>query len=385
MSKLGKILLYSVLIIIGLYFLVNGLMEAKAFLAPLVIAILLTMLVLPAARKFEKWGMQKGWAAFFSDLLIILFTFIFFIVISSQVQTFVEDWPKISKKIQPQLEKAEKYIEEQTGVNLGKRLDLEQLINPKDDPQKESKEEREQTANDKIVSGIASSAMNFFNFLGSMMLVFIYIFFFLLYRNKFEKSLLKIVPESQSEKTRDIVSNSASIAQQYLVGKFILILFLAVFYSAGLLIFDVKYAVFAGIIAAVLSLIPYIGNVIGGAIALSFAFLSGGIVSIIGVIAVFSVAQFIESYFLEPYVVGEKVELNPIIIIIIVVLGEAVWGIAGMVVAIPLSGIAKVVFDRIPVLKPYGYLLGDEDLSTGKSFIGKLVDRIKKKFRNGNQ
>lgn len=385
MSKLGKILLYSVLIIIGLYFLVNGLMEAKAFLAPLVIAILLTMLVLPAARKFEKWGMQKGWAAFFSDLLIILFTFIFFIVISSQVQTFVEDWPKTSKKIQPQLEKAEKYIEEQTGVNLGKRLDLEQLINPKDDPQKESKEEREQTANDKIVSGIASSAMNFFNFLGSMMLVFIYIFFFLLYRNKFEKSLLKIVPESQSEKTRDIVSNSASIAQQYLVGKFILILFLAVFYSAGLLIFDVKYAVFAGIIAAVLSLIPYIGNVIGGAIALSFAFLSGGIVSIIGVIAVFSVAQFIESYFLEPYVVGEKVELNPIIIIIIVVLGEAVWGIAGMVVAIPLSGIAKVVFDRIPVLKPYGYLLGDEDLSTGKSFIGKLVDRIKKKFRNGNQ
>ena len=171
------------------------------------------------------------------------------------------------------------------------------------------------------------------------------------------------------------------VAKSYLSGKFLLILFLGIFYSVGMLLLGVKYAIFAGIIAAILSLVPYFGNLIGGAISVLFAFVSGGSVFIIfAVIGIFVVAQFIESYLLEPYIVGKQVELNPIVIIIMVILGEAVWGVTGMVISIPLTGILKVVFDAMPTTQPLGYLLGNEDISDGEGMFKKIEIKIKNVF-----
>ena len=398
MSRAGKIILYFVITVIGLYFLLNGLVEAKSFLSPLIVAVFLSMLILPVCRRFEKWGLNRGWSAFFSDLLIVFLTFGFILIITAQLQRFISDWPEISKKLEPGIEQAEKFIEDKTGVNLGKRYELESLFptsgkkQEKSDPKEKSDQNdtREQSdaeksgLNGKIFSGVASSAISLFGFIGSMALVFIYIFFFLLYRRKLRKSLLMMVHDEQKEKTEEILNNSTNIAQQYLVGKSILILILAILYSVGLLMVGIQYAVFAALIAAILTLVPYIGNVIGGGIAVLFALLGGGgLMTVLGVILVFAVAQFIENNLLEPYVVGKKVELNPIVIIIIVILGEAVWGVIGMVVAIPITGMLKVLFDNIPLLRPYGYLLGNEDLSTDEGFITKMENWIRKKTGAG--
>lgn len=399
MSKAGKIIIYSVLIILGFYFLVNGIMQAKGFLAPMLIAILLTMLVLPVSHKLEGYGMNRGWAAFFSDLLIIVLAFGFFLLLSAQISSFIEDWPKISRKIEPRIEKLEDYVQNKTGFNLEKKINLSRLTSGQADSTNSAKSSTGNTVSEnsdgstsessksgnlqrkKILSGLADSVFAFLNFLGTMLLVFVYIFFFLLYRSKFEKSLLKMVPDRDRSKTKNIIGNSAKVAQQYLVGKFLLIIFLAVFYSLGMILIGVKYAVFAGIIAAILSLVPYIGNFIGGGISVIFSFLGGGgIGSALGVIGVFTVAQFIESYILEPYIVGEKVELNPVVIILIVVLGNAVWGIVGMVIAIPVTGIIKVVFDYIPIMHPYGYLLGNEDVGSSESSMEKAGKWIKNKL-----
>ncbi|MDQ3395762.1 MAG: AI-2E family transporter, partial [Bacteroidota bacterium] len=80
-----------------------------------------------------------------------------------------------------------------------------------------------------------------------------------------------------------------------------------------------------------------------------------------------------------PYVVGHKVELNPLIIIIVVVLGGAVWGVMGMIISIPVFGILKIVFDHIPVLNPLGYALGEEDISSEdeENIFEKLYKKIK--------
>lgn len=413
MTKSLRILLYLFIAVVGLYFAVIGIAAAKNFLAPLVIAILLAMLVLPVADKLEGIGVSRGWSAFWSDLILVMATLVFLFVISAQVKLVAEDWNKISQRIEPAIQNTFDFIEEQTGVSLdqifGMPAFLENSDNQTSDRQddksteEDEKDTDKQKANDgltpdkkenggsplsgsafsgkEILSGVASSAAGLFGFLGNLMLVFIYVFFFLLYRAKLKKSLLKMIPEHQQERTSDIVNNSVDVAKGYLVGRFILIVFLAIFYSTGMLLLGVKYAVFAGIIAAILSLIPYIGNMIGGAISILLALVSGGtFLMALGVLGIFSLAQFIESYLLEPYVVGKQVELNPIMIIIIVIMGEAVWGVMGMVIAIPVTGILKVIFDAIPKTRPLGYLLGNEDISSGDGIFKKVKDKIKKKF-----
>ena len=98
----------------------------------------------------------------------------------------------------------------------------------------------------------------------------------------------------------------------------------------------------------------------------------GGATAILGVLIVFSITQFIESYILEPYVVGHKVEINPVFTIIIVILGGALWGVAGMIISIPVLGILKVVFDHVPYLHPFGYLIGEEEKEGGVNFFKKI-------------
>ena len=79
---------------------------------------------------------------------------------------------------------------------------------------------------------------------------------------------------------------------------------------------------------------------------------------VLGVFISYVIVQFIQTYFLETLVVGEKVNINPLLTIAGLIVGELVWGIAGMVLTIPLLGMAKIIFDNIKPLQPLGFLLG---------------------------
>ena len=171
-----------------------------------------------------------------------------------------------------------------------------------------------------------------------------------------------MVPPDRQERTEEVIADAAQVAQNYLFGRMLLLLFLAGLYAIGLSISGVQNAILISLLAAVLSLLPYVGNIIGYSVAVALAFVGGGGAgSVIGVSITFAITQFVESYVLEPYVVGDKVNLNPVFTIIVVVLGGAVWGVVGMLIAIPFLAIAKVIFDHVPALQPLGYLLGEED------------------------
>lgn len=195
-----------------------------------------------------------------------------------------------------------------------------------------------------------------------------------------------MAPDEKRDKTKKVLSDSTQISQSYLTGRLILIIFLAVLYSAGLSISGVKHAILISVLAAVLSLIPYIGNIIGFFLAIIMAFFSGSnLMGALGVAITFAIAQFVESYILEPYIVGDKVNLNPIFTIIVVVLGGAIWGILGMLIAIPALAIIKIVFNHIPVLQPYGYLFGQEgenkEEDDSKNFLTKTKKWALNKFK----
>ena len=365
-DKAFRIILYSTMIIIGAYFLFEGLYKAKPFLIPLSIAVLLAMVMVPVARKFESWGVSKGWAVLFSDLIILAFCVLIIYVVGIQVKQIADDWPQYEKKLQPKIEQVQQFVSEKTGMGM--------------DEIKEKLKGVKSSGEAKGGGGIGIYVKQFFSFGGNFLLVFVYIFFLMYYRQKFKKSILGFVPKEKRATARKIIDEASKVSQHYLFGRFILIVILAVLYAVGLMIVGIKQAVLISLIAAMLSLIPYIGNIVGYGIALIMgALTSDGIGSIVGVSIVFGVAQFVESYILEPYIVGDKVDLNPTLTIVGVVVLGTVWGVAGMVIAIPVLGIVKVIADHVPVLNPVGYALGNEDISTDARWVEKLKDWVSRK------
>src|SRR5690606_2489444 len=139
-------------------------------------------------------------------------------------------------------------------------------------------------------------------------------------------------------------------------------IFLTVLYAIGLGISGVDNVVFISILAALLSLIPYIGNIIGFGFAMALGVASGGESgTLLGIVIVFSVTQFIETYILEPYVVGDQVDIHPFFIIVTVILANIIWGVMGMVLVVPLVGMLNVVLKNVDSLKVFGFLLGNGD------------------------
>lgn len=403
-NKAKTILIYFALIIVSLFFLFSGLVQAKSFLAPLSIAALLAMVMLPVCRWFEGKGIKRGWASLFSDLIILLFFVVLTGIVATQVKSLAEDWPQIKQRVKPKIEQLQEFVASKTGLsvqeinqkipgsssgsggqekssssNQQQQQSSQQQQQSQQQSQSQSGSQSQQQSGGSMMKAAGGFIGQFFSFLGSFLLTFIYIFFFLLYRNKFRKSILKMVPEEKRASAQKIIGESAKISQNYLFGRLILIIFLAGIYSLGLIVSGVKNAILISMLAATLSLIPYIGNIIGYVLAVGMAFFSGsGATGAIGVSITFAIAQFVESYVLEPYIVGDKVDLNPVFTIIVVVLGGAVWGVMGMLIAIPALGIVKVICDYIPVLQPLGYLFGEEDTKDKKEGKDNIFKKTKR-------
>ena len=151
-----------------------------------------------------------------------------------------------------------------------------------------------------------------------------------------------------------------NVTQNYLVGMLTVIGILAVLNTTGLFIVGLEHAVFFGVFAALLAIIPYIGIIIGALPPLVYALLlTDSLLTPVFVIAVFGTVQFLEGNFITPRIVGSKVSINPFVAMVALIIGGELWGISGMILFVPLIGILKVVFDQIEELKPYGYLLGN--------------------------
>jgi predicted PurR-regulated permease PerM len=378
--KTGKplhILVFSTLLILLIILLFWGSKQAYGFLMPLAVAALLAMIILPVAEQFEKWGVARAWASLFADLIVIAAFVGMGFLLAQQIQNLTDDWPTIEKRVKAELKKATDFVEKKTGISL----DQQQQKMGIDKLSKSTGQERSsQAISDSRIAKTAKTAIGtLMTYFSNLLLIFIYIFFFLFYRSKLKKSILKFVNEEEKDNAEEIIDQSTSISQNYLYGKLVMILFLIVLYSIGLSVSGVNNAILIAIIAALLTFIPFVGNIIGFTLAAFMALISGaGTAGLIGVAITFTITQFVESYILQPYVVGDKVDLNPIITIIVVILGGAVWGLVGMLIAIPVTGIFKSVCDHIPALKPVGYLLGNEDIKDEKSDQDNFFSRTRK-------
>jgi predicted PurR-regulated permease PerM len=155
------------------------------------------------------------------------------------------------------------------------------------------------------------------------------------------------------------VEESSRVVQNYLGGLAVMIACLWVMYGIGFSIVGVKHAIFFAVLCGLLEIVPFVGNLTGNALTVLMVLSQGGSLGmVVGVVATYSAVQFIQSYLLQPLVVGSRVNLNAFFTIAVLVVGNLVWGVGGMVMAIPLTGIIKIICEHITPLRPFAFLLG---------------------------
>lgn len=356
----------AVYMLLFLFLLFAGLFYARSFLVPLTFAGLLSMLLLPVSVKLE----QKGWNKILAIIVCILILVLFFAGVATllawQVSDMAQNASEIEKNITQKINQVKEYLTNSFGIPRQKQ---EQIIQ-----QQQSSSQKSMGAN--FTAAFASVGTLLANFL----LVLVYVFLFMYFRQHLKNFVLKIVPADKQQKAVKTIEDCRKVAQKYITGLATMIVCLWVMYGIGFSIVGVKNTVFFAILCGLLEIVPFVGNITGTVLTMFVSLAQGGDMSlVIGIAATYAIVQFIQTYLLEPLIVGSEVNINPLFTIASIVAGELVWGIPGMVLAIPIMGITKIVCDNVEELKPFGYLLG-ENKKKGKTGV---IDKIKGWFKSG--
>lgn len=188
----------------------------------------------------------------------------------------------------------------------------------------------------------------------------IFVFLMLLLKDKF-RIFFQQVGQKSNGLVLEVMVRISKLSRKYIRGVLIVLVILGVLNSIGFLILGLKYAILLGFLAGFLNIIPYIGVLIGSLFPITIALVTKDSAWFaVGALGVCVFTQFLENNFITPKVVGSSVSINPLASILALLAFGMLWGVVGMVVAIPLMGMLKVVCDAIPGLQPYGYLLGED-------------------------
>ena len=160
-----------------------------------------------------------------------------------------------------------------------------------------------------------------------------------------------LVPESQRETIFKLARESDEVLSAFLRGQILVMLALAFIYSLGLSLVGLKFAIAIGVVSGLVSFVPYLGFVFGiGLAGLTVALEPNPLWQMIGVVATFSIAQFIEGSLLTPKLVGTRIGLHPVIVIFAVAAGGQLFGFFGILLALPaaavLSVLVRFAYDR---------------------------------------
>ena len=305
--------------------LIAFLIIAKSILIPLGIALLLAFILFPVHKKFMKWGVGNILAAFLAILLLVIITGGGITFFSAEIIALSDDISSFGTKLSKLYTDVIVFINE--NVSLVDDLNKDQLLKDLESWLKDSA--------GSLLGGTFNSTANFFTGIVTM---FIYMFLFLIYHKGLVRAFMKFSPEDKKQQFFKMLKGIQQVGQKYLSGMSLLILILGFANSIGLWIIGIDSPFLFGFLAASLSIIPYIGTTLGATIPVLYAFMSNDQLWVpLAVAGLFWFIQLVESNFLSPKVVGNSVNVNAFAAILSLIIGAAIWGVAGMVLFLPFA------------------------------------------------
>jgi len=332
--------------LVGLIALLAIMYIAKSIIIPIVFSVIIAIVLHPFINFLVRLKINRILAIVITMFLTFLVIAAFGIVLINQASRFGESWPIL--------------IEKFTSLLNQNIADAADYFNK--DPQK-IHDWITKTQGELINSSAAAIGQTLVilgNGLVVLLLIPFYVFMILFYQPLILEFIVRISGSNYESHVRVIVSQIKTVIQHYLIGLIIEAGLMAVLNTAALLMLGIEYAVILGILAAVLNVIPYVGGIIAVALPMMVALVTKPSPwYAIYIMIAYYIIQLIDNNYIVPYIVASKVKINALFSVIIVLVGNALWGVPGMFLSMPLLAILKLICDHIDPLKPYGFLLGD--------------------------
>ena len=339
---INKDLTHFLKVVLLLFFLFATAYFGREFFIPLTLGVLFATLFLPVCKWFESKKINHTISCLLSTLILLIFIAGFGGLIWWQGSELANQSDQIEKNVNSVISEVQKFIQQNFGMSKSE--------------QKQQMEDQQSSAF-KFAFDFTKSVLQV---LLNLILILVYVFIILYYRDHIKQFILKLFKSYEKSEAATVVSKIVVVSQQYLWGLAKAIVVLWVAFGLAFSIIGVKNPFLYAVICGLMEIIPVVGTMMGVLIVIFGNFAQGAESSIIiGIIISYAVIQFLQSYFLEPVVVGGQVRINALATISVLIIGQIVWGIPGMILAIPLTGMFKIICDHVDALKPYGFLLGD--------------------------
>lgn len=356
LKQVNNFLLCGILICLVLYF-------AQKVLIPITYSVFFAMLFTPLSNKMEKHGVGRIWTTLISLLILVTVILSIGFLVYMQSKKLAEEFPQIEKKSQGFILHVEDY--------------LNHRLNIPPEKQKEMIEKQIRSAGASLQDGLKHGFISVASMLGSAVIALIFTFLFLYQRGKYESFFIQLCINTEPDEARKLIGKISSVAQNYLTGRALSILIFTVLFSSGFFIIGLKNAFLLAFIAALLTIVPYVGSIVGGLFPFAVALVTDSTSTAFWALMVVVIIQGIDNYFIEPYIIGGEVNISAFFTILILFVGGLLWGVAGMILFLPMLAVAKIIFDQVPGLQVYGFLIGDQEQE--KQSV-RLWNKIKKLF-----
>ena len=296
--------LKSTVIIFGLMLLSFALFTLKSILAPISFAMIIAILLNPLVNRMQRKGVHKVVAIFLSLLLALVIVGGILYFISSQIMHFGENLPELKVKFNEHLAALQQWISTTFKFSIQKQQKaLDDMLK----------------SGQSLVGGALGGAVGA---IGVIFLVPIYTFLLLFYKTLIVNFFHEVFAEENTLKVSEVLVETKSAIQSYMVGLLLEALVVAAMNSIALMLLGVDYAILLGVIGGLLNMLPYIGGLVAIALPVIIASVTkDGFTTQLGVIGAYTLIQFIDNNFLVPFLVSSRVKINAFFSIVVVLLG----------------------------------------------------------------
>ena len=348
--RINRNLLFLVLITIVLYY-------GRPILIPVVFAIMLSMLMAPLCRWLDARGFPRAISSLVCVFILLLIFLGILTIIMAQLSGFIQELPMFEQKTNE--------------ILLSFQHDIEKQYNIPVDKQSEFIKAETRNISQSLGSYFSSILKSSIQTALNLVITLVFTFLMLFHKEKYYSFFLQFSTGNTIEEKHEVLNSISLVAQQYLKGRAVSILIMFVLYVISLWTIGIKSALLLAAVAALVNILPYIGPVLAAVIPFFFALVTEEHWQpAIWLLFSFFAIQALDNYFLTPYFLGGEVSLSALSTFIAIICGGFLWGIAGMILFIPMLSIVKIIFDFVPQWRPYGILIGDAE--------GKPTDMILK-------
>jgi len=314
---------------------------ARDIVIPIIFAGLISIVMLPLVRRMEQRRIPTAVAI--TIVLLITMTLLVLLVwlVVGQIMNLVADLPDLQVRFENYIDQLSTLARQNFGMS---RAEQNKMIND---------------AMKTVSTYLGDLLISTSNTISTLVQIPIYIFLFLIYRDKFRNFFLQLLPGSTELSWKIDIER---VVKGYVSGLALVTIIIGALNTIGLLIVGIEHAIFFGMLSGLLTIIPYVGIIIGAAFPVIIALITKDSAwYAVGVIIVFSIVQFLEGNFITPRITGSKVSINALAAIIALLIGGKILGISGMIMAVPALGVLKVMLSHTYHLRPFVILLEDKN------------------------